>query len=224
MSTISTTISTKAPEAGRDTGRRRLLAVLWIAALLLAGPALASAVETAAARAVMDDTVSAVLAVLQAPDLESVERRTRLEAIARERFDFETMSKLVLRRSWRKFTPDQRIEFVEAFADHLAASYGTRIDRYDQEGVEITGERVEPRGDVTVLTRIVGGQADDVAIDYRLRLREDLWRVIDVKIEGVSLVSSFRSQFKEVLSQGGPEEVLRRLKEKTVAAGDSEAS
>lgn len=191
------------------------------ALLLTPSPILAAATDTAAARAVMEDTVSDVLAVLQQPDLETPERRARLDAIARERFDFETMSKLVLRRSWKKFTPEQRIEFVDAFTDHLAASYGSRIERYDQEGVEITGERSEPRGDVTILTRIRGGEADNISIDYRLRDREGLWRVIDVKIEGISLISSFRSQFKEVLSQNGPDEVLRRLRKKTAAVKNS---
>ncbi|MCP5069912.1 MAG: ABC transporter substrate-binding protein, partial [bacterium] len=58
---------------------------------------------------------------------------------------------------------------------------------------------------------------------YRLRDREGLWKVIDVKIEGISLISSFRSQFKEVLSQNGPDEVLRRLKEKTASMQGSGA-
>ncbi len=186
---------------------------------LTAAPA--QAMETAEARAVIDETVSDVLAALREPGLGTPERKTRIEAIARERFDFETMSKLVLRRSWKKFSAEQRTEFVDAFTDHLAASYGSRIERYDQEGVEVTGERSEPRGDVTVLTRIRGGDAHDISIDYRLRDREGIWLVIDVKIEGISLISSFRSQFKEVLSQNGPEEVIRRLQQKTVAVQSS---
>ena len=80
--------------------------------------------------------------------------------------------------------------------------------------VEVVGARVESRGDVTVLTRIIGGQADGIEMHYRLREREERWRMIDVVIEGVSLVSSFRSQFKEVVSQGGPELLLERLKDK----------
>lgn len=189
--------------------------------LVATAPAWASAVETAAARAVMEETVSDVLAVLRAPELETPERRAQLEAIARDRFDFETMSKLVLRRSWTKFSPEQRVEFVDAFTDHLATSYGSRVERYNQQDVQITGTRAEPRGDVTILTTILGGSADDIAMDYRLRSQEGNWRVIDVKIEGISLISSFRSQFKEVLSQNGPDEVLRRLREKTATLENS---
>ena len=54
-----------------------------------------------------------------------------------------------------------------------------------------------------------------------MRQRSGQWRIIDVKIAGISLISNFRSQFKEVLSKGGPEEVLRRLKKKTTEAATS---
>jgi len=159
--------------------------------------------------------VDEVLAILRNGSLDSSERIHRIDAIARKRFDWETMSRLVLRRAWKKFDAGQRQAFLEAFRDYLAANYGHRLDRYDQQDVKILGARVEPRGDVTVKTRIIGGSADDVEMDYRMRERNGEWRVIDVKIEGVSLISNFRAQFSEVLSHGGPDEVLRRLREKT---------
>lgn len=213
ISTIWKTMSR--PSRLTEVAAAALLAV----GLLVSGSSVSATPETAGARQVVDTTINEVLAVLREPGLESPARVARIEAVAREHFDFETMSRLVLKRSWKKFSDAQKTEFVDAFRDHLSASYGTRIDRYEQQDVEVTGERAEPRGDVTIMTRIVGGSADDVTMDYRLRERGGSWRVIDVKIEGVSLISSFRSQFKEVLSRGGPEEVLRRLKEKTTAAG-----
>lgn len=164
----------------------------------------------------VDATVAAVLVVLREPGLSVDERRSRIERIAYDRFDFETMSRLVLARGWRRFSDAQQDEFVEAFKRHLSASYGSRVERYEQESVAIVEERIEPRGDVTVQTRIKGGRYDGTAVDYRLRQRDGGWRVIDVVIEGVSLVSNFRSQFAEVMARGGPEEVLRRLREKTV--------
>lgn len=214
---ISTTWKTMLESRGLRRTERLAAALLAVAQLLVAVPA-AAATDAADARAIVDKTIDDVLAALREPGLDSPARVARIEAVARERFDFETMSRLVLRRSWKKFSDTQKVEFVDAFRDHLSVSYGTRIDRYQQQDVKITGERVEPRGDVTISTKIVGGSANDVTMDYRLRKRAGSWRVIDVKIEGVSLISSFRSQFKEVLSRGGPEEVLRRLKEKTKAA------
>jgi phospholipid transport system substrate-binding protein len=175
-------------------------------------PAFASPEEEA--RAVVQDTVDQVLAILGDAALSSQQRLTQLEALALERFDFVTMAKLVLKRDWKKFDEEQRTEFVEAFRTYLSGSYSSRLDRYQQEAVEILGQRVEPRGDVTVRSVIRGGQGDGVEIAYRLRNRNDQWRMIDVVIEGISLISNFRSQFGEVIGQGGPEELLRRLHEK----------
>ncbi len=196
---------------------RRVLSRLVLAMTLLVFPSGALADKTGA-RVAVDETVDAVLAALNEPGLDSPARVKKIEGIARERFDFETMSRLVLKRSWKKFSPEQQKEFVDAFQDHLSNSYGSRINRYEQQSVAITGEREEARGDVTIKTKIVGGAADDIRMDYRMRERSGRWRIIDVKIAGVSLVSNFRSQFKEVLSNGGPEEVLRRLKQKTAEA------
>jgi len=168
----------------------------------------------ATARAAVEQTVNDVLAVLKMSDLGVAERRTRIEGIAYARFDFETMGKLVLARNWKKFDRAQQAEFIEEFKRHLSRSYGTRIERYEQEEVAIGDERTEQRGDVTVLTTIRGGQFDGIAIDYRLRKRGEDWRVIDVVIEGVSLVSNFRSQFKDIISKEGPAVLIAKLREK----------
>jgi len=197
----------------------RHLAAAALALALVAAPARADDAAAAdpaisAARAVVRQTVDQVLAILANKDWPAEKRVSAIEQIAYARFDFDTIARLVLATNYRRFSAAQRVEFVNEFKSHLSRSYGSRVDRYEQEKVEITGARLEPRGDVTVLTRIVGGQADGVEMNYRLRSHEETWQVIDVVIEGVSLVSSFRSQFKEVVSQGGPELLLERLKDK----------
>ena len=63
-----------------------------------------------------------------------------------------------------------------------------------------------------MLTIIHGGQFDGAAVDYRMRNRDDDWRVIDVLIEGVSFVSNFRSQFKDIVSKEGPDGLIIQLK------------
>ena len=215
-------MSWKTTRPTKRTRRSRALAPL-LAILLIAAPAAAESAATNGARAVVEQTVADVLQILQEADLDTPARKSKIEAVALERFDFETMSRLVLARNWKRLSDTQKTEFVEEFTRHLSSSYGGRIERYEQESVDFLDERVEPRGDVTVVTRIIGGQADGVDVDYRLRQRNEVWRVIDVRIEGVSLVSSFRDQFKEVLSRGGPEELLRRLREKNTEMASSEA-
>ena len=192
-----------------------LAAVLLVAPLEGEGAAQAT---HSAPMAVISDTVDQVLAVLNEASLDSAARRSRIEEIAYQRFDFVTTSRLVVARYWNRFTPAQQEELVREFKAYLARHYGNRIDRYNQEQIEIVGERQEPRGDVSVLTRIVGGEYDGADVDYRLRGKDGQWRIIDVKIEGISLVLNYRDQFKAVLSRGGPEGLLEALHEKNADA------
>jgi phospholipid transport system substrate-binding protein len=167
---------------------------------------------------VVETTVGQVLAILADPALDSETRRKRIEQIAFDVFDFTTMSKLTLARNWKKLDDEQKRTFVREFKAHLSRSYGSRLDRYRQENVEIFGTREEPRGDVTVFTKIVGGQFDGIEMNYRLRNRKDRWRAIDVVIEGVSLIANFRSQFAEIMSKGGPEKLIADLRTKNFDA------
>ncbi|MDJ0786719.1 MAG: ABC transporter substrate-binding protein [Myxococcota bacterium] len=171
----------------------------------------------AAARSVVRATADEVLAVLADAEIDDAQRRSQIEDIAIRNFDFYTISRLVLARGWKRMTKEQRTEFVDQFQQYLAETYGSRIQRYTQQSVDIVGERLEKNGHVTIQTRIAGAEADGVSVDYRLRSKnEGPWRVIDVTIEGVSVVASFRSQFKELMASGGPEEVLRRLRDKNL--------
>jgi len=195
------------------------LRIRLLIALLCLTPFLAHAQASGSqgAREVVRDTVDDVIAVLNDPSVTGNERARRIENIAYARFDFPTMSRLVLARNWKRFDAEQRVTFEKEFKRFLANNYRDRIDGYEQEQVEILAERKEPRGDVTVRTRIVGGEYDGTNIDYRLRNRGNGWLVIDVVIEGISLVSNYRDQFKEVLSSGGPDELLSRLAAKNAS-------
>jgi phospholipid transport system substrate-binding protein len=204
--------------------RRVLLAAHVLAAALVAligGSSVAAepdAVDVAAPRKVVEGTLERVLEILSQPGLESEERRERIEGIAFEVFDFRTMGKLSLARNWKKLSKEQRAEYVEEFKLHLARRYGTRLDRYQQTDVQVAGTRVEPRGDVVVLTRVVGGQFDGVEMNYRMRSRGEAWKVIDVVIENVSLVANFRAQFAEIMSSGGVDRLLEDLRTKNFDA------
>jgi len=196
-------------------GRARAGAALGVALML--GAAAAAADDSP--RAVIQHTVDQVLAILRDHERGSKERRASLEAIAQQRFDFETMSRLVMAANWRKLSPPQQTQFVDEFTRFLANDYGARIDRYAQEEVEITGEQPEARGDCTVKTKIVGGKNDGALVDYRMRQKNGDWRIIDVVIEGISLVANYRDQFREVASNGGPAVVIDRLREKNASGG-----
>jgi phospholipid transport system substrate-binding protein len=170
---------------------------------------------------VVDGLASQVIAILKNGALDSPQKRGQIEQIAYGAIDFPTLCKLVLARNWPKFSAAQREQFEQEFKQHLSMTYGRNVDNYKNEKVEILGERPEARGDVTVQTKILrGGGNEDVAVDYRLRQSGGQWKIIDVIIEGVSLVANFRSQFQDIVANGGPDRLLKLLQEKN-QAGES---
>jgi phospholipid transport system substrate-binding protein len=130
----------------------------------------------------------------------------------------------VLSRDWAALSDRQKKDFVREFRQHLSAAYGRNLESYRGERVDIRDVRGEPSGDQVVRTWIVRPGAENVSVDYRLREIEGRWRVIDVSIESISLVSNFRSQFRDILANGGIDRLLGLLREKNAAAAKSAAT
>lgn len=207
-----------------DRRRGALAAALFLAAVAAAGPAPLGARRAAAAespRETIEVTVTRVIEILKDRGVDTATRRHRIEEVAYQRFDFDTLSRLVLARNWATLSKDQQARFIDEFKQHLSVTYGRNIDSYSNEKVILLGDREEARGDWSVKTKIArGGGNDDILVDYRLRRLGDQWKIIDVVIEGVSLVANFRAQFQEILANGGPDRLLTLLAEKN-AKGES---
>jgi len=196
-------------------GRRRTTAALWgffLAAWLSAGATAALALEP---RAELKETIDKVLDVLNNPAFKGDEnrkvRRQKLSEIIHPRFDFAEMAKRSLARHWRRRTPEQKKEFVGVFSDLIERSYVEKIESYSNEKITYPLERVEERF-AEVKTKVVAKSGRDIPIDYRLHKTPTGWRVYDVVIEGVSLVSNYRSQFKRIIRKDSYEDLMRRMK------------
>jgi phospholipid transport system substrate-binding protein len=174
------------------------------------------ALASAPPRDVVVRTTDAVIAILKDPETSKDTKRARIEEVVYANVDFDTLTRLVMARNWRRLSPAQQMEFRNEFKRHLSVTYGNNIDSYRNEGVEVVGEREEARGDRTVLTRVVrrDGGTNDILVDYRLRQTDGEWRIIDVIVEGVSMVANFRSQFQDIVAGGSPEKLIVLLREK----------
>ena len=208
---------------------RNRLAVLVLVALVSAGGEVSQvraaelSPETETAHELVSEMIDLVLAELSKKEVEKEVKIKALESIVSEKFDFATIARLVLAKNYKRFDEDQRRDFEANFKHYLSRFYGSRLVDYADENVEVKGARLEKRGDVTVMTKIIGGDVDGIEMNYRVRNRNDAWKVIDVTIEGVSTVSNFRAQFREIISQGGPEELLKTLRNKTHVDVDADA-
>jgi len=158
-----------------------------------------------------------VLKTLDDPSLKGqnrlAERRIAVRKIANEIFDFTEIAKRSLAQHWQPLSESQRNEFVGLFADLLERSYIAKIETYGGEKIQYTAERMD--GDyATVSTKIVTKNGTEVPVDYRMVKRADHWLVYDVSIEGVSLVSSYRTQFNKIIQTSSYNELITKLRTK----------
>jgi phospholipid transport system substrate-binding protein len=165
--------------------------------------------------------VNEVLKVLRDPALQGEAnkeaKQEKIEAIAGEMFDYVALSRLTLGRNWRKFNGDQKKEFVQLYRSILEKAYLDRILAYTDEKVTFDKETMLSEKKAEVQTHILT-KSVEIPIFYRVYLKDGKWRVYDVIIEGISLVKNYRTQFREILANNPPEEVLEILRKKTEKA------
>ena len=165
--------------------------------------------------------VNEVLRVLRDPALQGEAneeaKQEQIEAIADEMFDYVALSRLTLSRNWKKFNSDQKKEFVQLYRSILEKAYMDRILSYTDEKVTFGKETMLSEKKAEVQTHIIT-KSVEIPIFYRVYLKDGKWKVYDVIIEGISLVKNYRTQFRDILANNPPEEVLTILRKKTEKA------
>ena len=195
----------------------RLRRVALLSALMFSILLAAPAVQAGPATDQLRNRVDRILQVLSDPEMakesRTAERRMAIRRIAGEVFDFNEISRRSLGRYWQPRTPAEREEFVRLFADLLERAYVSKLELYSGEKIEYPGE--VPDGDVTtVRTRIITKQGTPIPVDYRMFQQSGQWRAYDALIEGVSLVSNYRSQFNSVIQRTSDEDLVKTLRAK----------
>ena len=126
-------------------------------------------------------------------------------------FDFQRMSQWVMGTHWRQASPAQREEFVERFRTLLVNTYGKALLGYSNETV-VFPETAPPSGDdVTIRSEVTQSGAAPIPITYRMHNRDGNWKVYDVTVEGVSLVTNYRSQINSLVRREGIDGMLQKL-------------
>ncbi|OPX97626.1 MAG: Toluene tolerance, Ttg2 [Syntrophorhabdus sp. PtaB.Bin047] len=160
---------------------------------------------------------NSVLDVLRDPKLKGEAgkkvKEQKIEAAAEKLFDYVELSKRTLGLNWNKLSMDQRKEFVELFKTLLRNTYIDRITAYTNEKVEFTKE-VQLTETTTEVQSVVTKGNTKVPINYRVIKKGSDWMVYDVVIEGVSLISNYRTQFREILGNNPPQVLIDTLRKR----------
>jgi len=186
-----------------------------VAALVLI---LASPVYAGAPTDTLKGTVDRVVQILGDPALKDKpeQRRTEVRKIAEGIFDYPDTARRALGPHWSARSPQEQQEFAKLFADLLDRAYVSKIELYQGERVRYVGETAD--GDeATVKTVIATKKSSDIPVDYRMHRKDGRWLVYDVIIEGVSLVSNYRTQFNKVVQTESYDALVQRLRAKDTA-------
>jgi phospholipid transport system substrate-binding protein len=161
---------------------------------------------------IIQEEVGKLIAVLKA-EIPREKKEKKIWSIADGIFDYTQLSKRTLARNWRSFSPDQRKEFTRLFSKLLGEVYLDRIMAYRDEKVVFEKQEMFSNDTAEVFTRVIA-RSKEVPIRYRMTLRNGNWKIYDVVVEGVSLVGNYRSQFKQILLNASPEDLLETLRKK----------
>ena len=181
---------------------RRCLTTLF--AVLLA----ACLVSAPASRAEADDPVGFIerlgveaIEMLADPALTEQERISEFRRILVAAFDLPTIARFVLGRYWRRATTEERREFESLLEDYIVTTYAAQLGRYRGETLAVGAARGED--DILVASEIIPHEGPPVRVDWRVRGGSGSYKIIDVVVEGISMVITQRSAFASVIQRSG---------------------
>ncbi|MFA7405401.1 MAG: ABC transporter substrate-binding protein [Pelobacteraceae bacterium] len=160
-------------------------------------------------------TVDEVVRIVADKEMKKNEakRRQALKKTISTIFDYSEMAKRSLGKHWNVRTAAEKKQFADLFATLLENSYAGKIESYNNEKIVYIKEMLE-NDHAVIKSKVVTAARDEFTLDYRLFKHDGKWMVYDVVIEGVSLVSNYRSQFNKIITSNGYEALVKKLQSK----------
>jgi len=210
--------------------RLTILLPRWIAALCASTACLFAPVAAAAPEVAPDalvrKSIDEVLAVIKTDkDLQSGNTRKILELVEEKvlpHFDFNRMTRLAVGRNWAQASEAQKESLVREFRMLLVRTYSTSLSQYRNQTIDVKPAKIGA-GDIDTVVRTLvnqpGGQP--IPIDYSMEKSDKGWRVYDVVVDGVSLVTTYRSSFNDQIQKGGIDGLIKTLADRNRGGGAS---
>lgn len=198
---------------------------MFVAMLLAGFSALVFADPAMGPDELVKKTAEEVLEIVkQDKDIQAGDQQ-KIFALAEEKilpnFNFERVNRLVLGKNWTKASPEQKEAFQKEFRSLLLRTYAMALSKYKNQTIEYKPLRAQPGDtDVTVKTQILQPGGPAIPVDYSLGKTPDNWKVYDIVIEGVSLVTNYRGQFSSEIKQNGLDALIKKLSDKNKSAAN----
>jgi len=195
--------------------------------LLLAGWTVPVQANVVDAEKIVRDTTTQVVDRLLAEKAQLDAHPERIYELIHElvipHFDFASMSKWVLGKNWRDASDSQRSAFVDQFQTLLVRTYAKALLEYSEEQIRFLASETNPDSNViTVKTEVAQAGGAPIPIHYRMHVSGGEWKVVDVSVDGVSLVSTYRGSFASEIQKGGLDALIAKLAERNQKPGADE--
>ena len=192
---------------------RFLLGALALACAAYAPFAVAA--DAASAKNFVDGLAKQVLAIVKS-DLDKPTEAQKIEALFSDKVDINFIAKFALGKYSREATDAQRTAYIAAYKPFILKSYASRLTRYSGETYSL--KQARPDGDATIVTMVITDpQGQTINVDYRLESIEGSYKIVDIIVEGVSLLNTQRSEFASIIDSKGLDGLIDALKAKVAA-------
>lgn len=191
-----------------------------IAALVLGlGVQFAALADTVAPDALVKGVTDDVITIVrQDKAIQAGDTRKAVELVETKvlpYFDFAHMTRLAVGKDWKQASADQKAQLTQEFKTLLVRTYSNALTQYRNQQIDFKPLKAKPEDtDVIVRTEVRQPGAKPVQIDYSLDKQGDAWKVYDVMVAGVSLVTNYRDSFGQEVRAGGIDGLIKSLKDK----------
>lgn len=193
---------------------RTIIMTTLLFCMCVTGPKQALASVTNEVKSVVDEVVRIVSDKEMKKPQNEQKRRNALKKAISTIFDYGEMTQRSMGKHWKERSPAEKKELVQLFETLLENSYAGKIESYNQEKIVYLKENMESEY-AEVKSKVITAKRDEFTLDYRLMNKGGRWMVYDVVIEGVSLVSNYRTQFNNIIQRQGYGELVRKLRVKS---------
>jgi len=163
------------------------------------------------AKRYVNDLGGKVLAIISNSGESDDAKEKKLIGIFNQNVDTEWMSHFVLGRYYRQATPEQLAKYKDLYRQYVIESYVPKFRQYTGEKFQVTGVRQDGDGEYLVQTEIVRPNQASVKVDYRITGKPGNLKIVDIVVEGVSLITTQRSEFGSVISREGFDSLITKL-------------
>jgi phospholipid transport system substrate-binding protein len=195
---------------------RTNLRVIGLAAVMLLAVEGAQASDSEEAAKFLTELSQQAIDKLTDATASEEEKEQRFRDLMESSFDLPRIGKFVLGINWRRASPEQRQDFIDAFEDVQIRRFLPMFAEYSDESLLVTKVRQDQKrpGLFFVGSKVQRPQGEPYFVEWRLRRRADHYKILDVTTEGVSMAVTLRNEYDSVAKKYGIDGLIARLREK----------